>query len=445
MQRSLLKTVYRGVAPFAAPLVAFAVIMLAAKGIPALLRQPVDAAFMSEAETGLSDTTRQQILAAQQAVRTAPQDAKAIFRLCGLYLQGLRENADTRFYERIESLLAHIEQTDPLNPEILFLRGTIAAGKHDFRTARAAAARLVAEHADVARYYGLLADAQVELGEYDNAVATLQAMTDLRPDYSALTRIAYVRELLGDVRGAMEIMETALSDGTATPEHAAWGLAELGRLAFGNYRTQAEMYFTEALRAYPDFAPALAGLARIEMARGNTDKARDYAQRIVNVLPLPEYAALLGDIEFVSGNSAKATLLYGAVAKGFDAIAARGTNVELERAKFLAERGLDTQDNLARARAVYANRPTIFAADTLALALFNAEQYAEAAEYSQKARATGSQDAAILFHAGSIQRALGNVSEARKLFDEARKSNADFSVLGSAKLQAALQEAKRSK
>jgi tetratricopeptide (TPR) repeat protein len=91
------------------------------------------------------------------------------------------------------------------------------------------------------------------------------------------------------------------------------------------------------------------------------------------------------------------------------------------------------------------HRPTIFAADTLALALFNAEQYAEAAEYSQKARATGSQDAAILFHAGSIQRALGNVSEARKLFDEARKSNADFSVLGSAKLQAALQEAKRSK
>jgi hypothetical protein len=53
-----------------------------------------------------------------------------------------------------------------------------------------------------------------------------------RPDYSALTRIAYVRELFGDMRGAMEIMETALSDGTATPEHAAWGLAELGRLAF---------------------------------------------------------------------------------------------------------------------------------------------------------------------------------------------------------------------
>lgn len=440
-----MNTVYRGVAPFAAPLVAFAVIMLAAKGIPALLQPPLDAAFISETETGLSDATRQHILTAQQAVRAAPQDAKAVFRLCGLYLQGLRENADTRFYERIESLLSHIERTDPQNPELAFLRGTIAAGKHDFRTARAAAARLVTEHPDVARYYGLLADAQIELGEYDNAVATLQAMTDLRPDYSALTRIAYMRELFGDMRGAMEIMETALSDGTATPEHAAWGLAELARLAFGNYRAQAETYLNEALRAYPDFAPALAGLARIEMARGNADKARDYAQRIVNALPLPEYAALLGDIELASGNNAKATLLYGAVSKGFDAIAARGTNVELERARFLAERGLDTQANVARARAVYADRPTIFAADTLALALYNAGQYAEAAEYSQKARATGSQDAAILFHAGSIQRALGNEAEASKLFAEASKANADFSVLGSGKLRAALESGKRSK
>ena len=47
---------------------------------------------------------------------------------------------------------------------------------------------LVAESA--ARIFTELADAQTELGRYDDAVQTLQTMIDMRPDLSSYSRIS---------------------------------------------------------------------------------------------------------------------------------------------------------------------------------------------------------------------------------------------------------------
>lgn len=440
MNISPTKSSARGVATIVTPLVAFVLIVAGSNlfnrgpaGIPA-------DTFMQDEPQGISPATQRMILEAQDAVRKTPNDSKAIFRLSGLYLQAIRENADTAFYERIEALLKHLEDVDRTNADIDFLRGTIAAGRHDFPTALRIGTQLTTEHPEVSRYYGLLTDAQVELGMYDDAITTLQRMSDLRPDYNALTRIAYVREITGDTKGAIEMMENALVDSTGNAENTAWGLAELARLSFGNYRAQAELYNNEALKAYPNFAPALAGLAKIEMARGNTAAAKDYAKKAVDALALPEYAALLGDIEAVSGNADKAGAYYRLVEIGYERIAQSGTNVELERARFLTERNRNLKANVERARAVYADRPTIYAADTLAWTLYKNELYAEAQTYADKALSTGSQDAAILFHAGMIRKQLGRLTEAKQLFKQAMESNADFSLLEAPMLKAALQE-----
>ncbi len=430
----------RGVASIATPLVAFAIIVLASKAYTSFTAGLPAEAFIADQAQGLSDQTQKGILAAQEAVKKNPKDAKGIFRLCHLYMQGLRENADTDFYKRVESLLQYVDRIEPNNPETDFLRGSIAAGRHDFHEALRIGERLRTEHPDVQRYLGLLADAQIELGKYDEAIVSLQAMADLRPDYAALTRIAYVREITGDVRGAMEIMETALSDNTSSQENTAWGLAELGRLAFGTYREQAEIYYNEARKIYPGHAAATAGLAKLELFRGHEEKARELAQSVVDALPLPEYVALLGDIETMAGNADKAAVYYKLVQVGYDRIAAAGTNVELERAKFLAERGLDLKANQERAKAVYADRPTIYAADVLAWAAHKNGDRATALEYAEKALATGSQDAAILFHAGMIYKDAGKTTEAMQLFKQAAASNPDFSILEAPELKKALAE-----
>lgn len=428
----------RGVATIATPLVAFVIIVLVNNAFSG--RTIPDSAYIKDEPQGLSAETQQAILKAQTQVQKTPDDSKAVFSLAGLYLQAVRENADTAFYTRIETLLKHLDDVDHGNADIDFLRGTIAAGRHDFRTALEIATPLVAEHPAVARYYGLLTDAQVELGMYDDAIKTLQKMSDLRPDYSALTRIAYIREITGDNKGAIEVMEDALADASGVGENTAWGMAELARLSFGKYRSQAELYEQSALKAYPDFPAALIGMAKIEMARGNTDKATAYADKAVKILPIPDYVALRGDIEAVTGHADAAAAYYKLVEIGYERIAQSGTDVELERARFLSERNRDLKANLVRARAVYAERPTIYAADVLAWTLYKNGEFTEAQQYAEKALATGSQDAAILFHAGMINKELGRTTNAKQFFKQAMESNPDFSIVEAPMLHQAFNE-----
>ena len=58
--------------------------------------------------------------------------------------------------------------------------------------------------------YGMLTDANIELGKYAEAEKSAQWMLDLRPgNIPALTRAAYLRELFGDIEGALELMQQA--------------------------------------------------------------------------------------------------------------------------------------------------------------------------------------------------------------------------------------------
>jgi hypothetical protein len=55
-----------------------------------------------------------------------------------------------------------------------------------------------------ANAHGVMGDALVELGRYDEAFVQIQRMVDLRPDLSSYARVSYARELQGDVVGAAE-------------------------------------------------------------------------------------------------------------------------------------------------------------------------------------------------------------------------------------------------
>src|SRR5205807_8990054 len=77
--------------------------------------------------------------------------------------------------------------------------------------------------------YGVLVDALVELGRYDEATAAAQVMTDMRPDLSSYSRISYLRELHGDTNGAMAAMRLAIQAGPLRSEATAWCDVQLGK------------------------------------------------------------------------------------------------------------------------------------------------------------------------------------------------------------------------
>src|SRR5207253_11467462 len=130
--------------------------------------------------------------------------------------------------------------------------------------------------------FGVIGDAQVELGKYDEAVDTFQKMVALRPDLSSYARVSYARELYGDLPGAIDAMQQAVEAGSPAAENTAWTRVQLGNLYFNSKQLdKAEAEYNDALQGYPDYLHALAGLAQVRAAEGNLDEAiRLYKQAL---------------------------------------------------------------------------------------------------------------------------------------------------------------------
>src|SRR4029453_1478680 len=103
----------------------------------------------------------------------------------------------------------------------------------------------------------ILADAYVQLRDYDNAVRVLDEMVRLRPNLSSYSRISYIRELKGDTKGAVQAMQMAIQAGAPDAENTAWCIVQLGNLYLGSSRlAEAEAAYRAALRRFPDYVHA---------------------------------------------------------------------------------------------------------------------------------------------------------------------------------------------
>ena len=191
----------------------------------------------------------------QRAVREGRDDLRP--SLANAYLQRVRETADPSFYAKAEGVLG-----TPRTPEGLATAGELALARHDFRGALAIGQRAGAIGAPVR------VDALVELGRYDEAARELQAMLDRRPNLAGYARASYLRELRGDLAGAVEAMRLAVGAGGPAPENAAYVGALLGELERRRGRdAAAKRAFEQALALVPGHPGAEAGLARLEGGR----------------------------------------------------------------------------------------------------------------------------------------------------------------------------------
>jgi Tfp pilus assembly protein PilF len=101
------------------------------------------------------------------------------------------------------------------------------------------------------------------------AVQFFQKMVDLRPQLSSYSRVSYMRELHGDLIGAIDSMKMAISAG-GSRESVAWAHVHLGNLYITTeqYPT-AQREFDAALSDFPDYAQAYAGLGNLSIAQGH--------------------------------------------------------------------------------------------------------------------------------------------------------------------------------
>jgi tetratricopeptide (TPR) repeat protein len=345
-------------------------------------------------------------------------------------VQQARETGDPSYYGKAQSVFDEAQKRDRQHIEMLVGQGSLALARHDFRAALALGEQARTLNPDVPRIYGVIGDAQIELGMYDEAVATIQAMVDMRPDLSSYTRVAYLRELHGDLPGAIEIMQSALSAGGPTAENTEWTRVQLGNLYFnaGNLEA-AEQQYQRALSLLPDYVPAIVALAHIHAAEGRLDDAVRLLADATQRMPLPEYVIALGDVYTRQGKREQAQEQYELVAVIDKLFASNGVNTDLEIALFMADHDLDLPASLQKARAAYAARPSIHAADVLAWTLYKTGEYNEAQRYAEEALKLGTHDGLKLFHAAMIARALGQNEIARTYLQRAIDHNPHFSLL----------------
>src|SRR5208282_5944449 len=181
-----------------------------------------------------------------------------------------QETSDVTFYAQAEDAVKKSLAIAPNNFETEKKHVSILLGEHEYPAALEAAKALNKRVPDDVMVYGLLTDANVELGNYKDAEIAAQWMLDLRPgNLPALIRAAHLRELFGDAEGAYELMEMAYQSTPATEiaERASL-LTQMGhlRLASGS-PDSAEKLFEQALTTLPTHPAALGNLAELRITQ----------------------------------------------------------------------------------------------------------------------------------------------------------------------------------
>ena len=374
----------------------------------------------------------------QERLRILPDDVHGLASLGIAYVAEARVSGDPSWYPKAEAALTDsLRLSHDGNVDALLGLGTLALARHDFAGALSYGRRAAQLNPYGADAYGVIGDAQIELGHYPAAFDTFQTMVDTRPDLASYARVSYARELLGDVPGAVDAMELAF-EAAGTPSDRAWTAYRLGELAFGSgdVRTAAGWY-ERGRDLDPTYVPNLAGLAKVAWARGDTAGAIRRYEQVVARYPSAEFVIALGDLYRVTGRDDLAAEQDDVVRAMHQLAAANGVNIDLELALYDADHG-DPVAALRSARAEWGRRQSIHVADALAWALYANGRYEEAARYADRALELGTRNALFFFHAGMIRSELGDVTAASRLLREALAIDPHFSILYAASAERTL-------
>jgi len=345
-----------------------------------------------------------------QEIKVHPSVVKNYVRLAQLFLQEARITG--RHHEYVPKAIRLLDDALRISPEDMeanLTRASTLMTLHQFADARAVAEREVARNPYDAFAYGVLTDALVETGDYDRAVRMCDKMLSIRPDIRSYARASYLREIHGDIDGAIAAMKDACDAGLSGQENRAWALYILGMLHLEKGKPDTAGYiFRGILEERPDYAYAYSGLSRIEAAEGNSDTAASLLARAAEIAPEHLFLEQLSDLYGSTGRFSDAAGIARIALASFAQHEKDGYNVDREEALFCANQGINLQEALARARRDYERRPAnIDALDTYAWALYKTGNAKEAAPLIEEALRLGTHSSDMHYHAALIYKALG--------------------------------------
>lgn len=374
-------------------------------------------------------TTDELIRDYSAAIRERPGDARGYTALGQAFVQKVRETGNTDLYERADALFRQALRRDATNVGAIIGRGGIANSRHDFAGGLRFASKARRVAPQTISPLPVLVDSQIELGRYDQAAHTLQQLVDLKPNVAAYTRVSYWRELHGDIAGAIDAVQAAVSASGEAGEGSAYVHTLLGKLEFarGDLGAARRAYETALVR-FPNYLGAEAELARLAGAEGNLRESIRLYRDVTRRLPLPESVVLLAETEQAAGHTAVARRYFRDSLRREHHLLATGSRPDADTALLESAAG-DRNMAVRYARIAWGHSPSVRSADALGWALTSAGRPEAGLRWARRALALGSVDPRFLYHAAVAAKRAGEPEQARRWLTRIERRNPRFSPL----------------
>jgi tetratricopeptide (TPR) repeat protein len=356
--------------------------------------------------------TKKAIEGLLSAIEADPENYKAKLNLAQAYIQEARVTGDHAYYDGAAlDLLNDVIENEPKNFDALCCKATVLLSQHHFSDGLIVARQALPLNPNSAFIYGLMCDANVELGNYPEAVKMTDKMISIRPDIRSYARISYLREIHGEMNGAIAACKLAVSAGYPGLEQTEWTRMILAHLYESTGRLDtAEYEYRTALKERPDYAFAIAGLGKIEKAKGNYKDAIAYYEKAKSLITEYSFSDELTDLYRLNNEKEKADAsaqqvidMLSPVANADESSSSHGHYADKELA-YAYLKVNDTDNALKHALIEYERRPeNIDVCETLAWVNYKKGDFSNANIMINKALRTNSKNPVLLCRAGLIK------------------------------------------
>ena len=349
--------------------------------------------------------TKEKVAELKTKLVAKPEDVKTRLQIATIFISEQRITGEHHFYyPAIEKILNGVLSIDPKNFEANVYKASLRMSQHQFADAKKIAEEARAINPDNAYVYGILTDANVELGNYEEAVAMSDKMQAMKPSLESYSRASYLREIYGDYNGAIAAMKLAVQAGLPGSEPQSWSMNVLGDLFYNTGKfDEAEKAFETNLQMRPSYAPSMAGLAKVLAKKKNYSRAIALLDSANAIMPQTSFQEQIADVYSEMGETKKAMDKYAAVQKLLITDAnSNHHSVSLELARSFTK---TNQWDSAKKYAVmeYNIRPkNIDVNNELAWIAYNQNDLGKAKEYLKAALITGSKNPELLKRVAAI-------------------------------------------
>jgi tetratricopeptide (TPR) repeat protein len=354
------------------------------------------------------------------------------------YIRRARETADAACYDQAEAALQKARQIDPNNFETSKAETMLLLGRREFSKALDLAHALNKKMPDDVLVYGLVADADIELGNYKEAEWAAQWMLDMRPgNVPGLLRGARLRVLFGDAEGAMDFYNEAYQK---TPpvetESQAWILTQMADLqaSVGNIDGE-EKLLRSALDKFPNYYLAIESEARLKLDENKPAEAVDLLHERNRRFPTLASRYALAKAMESAGMLSEPDAAYEAFERAARAQIGAADNADAWLVRYYLGRGNNPGEAMRIAKLEASRRQDAATLAAYAWALYANAWYVEAQDEMAKALAVGVRDAAYFYHAGAIAARRHDSVAAARYLNESLQLNPSSEIAGAVRAE----------